>query len=113
MGVAQELPIDITLTATEDVSNEITTTLSTFVENVPVNCKQDDYLMVPYRSLYVYIGVMVSVFVLIAIVLIVICVVHKRRRFSLRHGEYKLTTMRKTLPDQEKASRSKNEDMYQ
>lgn len=109
-GIHAFSEITTTSASVEDITaEEIETTIATTFD-----CERDGYLMVPYRTVYIFLIVMASILVLITIGIVAVYVVRKKKRFPVRHGEYKLTTMR-TLPTKIRIDRAvdvEKEDAY-
>lgn len=97
--------------STEVITEEIETTLATVIED----CNRDGYVMLPYHTIYLFVIILASIFLLLALVMVLIFIVHKRKRLRPRHGEYKLTTMRKLsdkIKNEENNNNNETEEMY-
>lgn len=117
MGNVEDfVPETTTATAFSEITQEIEDKIAATFEETSDNCTRDGYMMVSYSAIYIFFLVLASIFVLIALVIVLIGVVHKRKRFRPRHGEYKLTEkLRKVSLKQGKLESTKTadgEDMY-
>lgn len=109
VSIVEAISESTTSASTDEITQVIDTTLTTTVE-----CKRDGYLLVPYSTIYTFCIVSACILLLIITTAAAILVIHKRKRFRMRHGEYKLTTVG-NVPTKIKIERAcdvKSEEMY-
>lgn len=126
---SEEFESDLLLplnTGTTEENDQITTIVETISESTytstdgiettltvdVLECNREGYIMLPYRTIYLFLITLASIFILLGFVIVLICMLYKRKKFRPRHGEYKLTTLR-NLSDKLKTPRKiETEEMY-
>lgn len=113
-GIAEAISENATTnTSTEEILKEMGTTLAPSTTIRVEECNRDGYFMVSYSSVYLFLIVMASIFILLVVLIVFTYIVHRRiKRYRLRHGMYKLTTMRNLSEDNKPPRLPISQEMY-